>query len=68
MAVVADASTGLKGKARAPAPTDQHFLQHGPSVHPCVCSGAHSRGFPGEAQPWQVTNAPLPSFLPPEWA
>lgn len=66
MAVVLDASAGLEGKATAPAPTSLDFLQHGPSAHSRVCTGAQSRGFPEEPQP--VTNAPLPPLLPPEWA
>lgn len=67
-AAVLDATAGLEGKAPAPAPTGLDLLQHGPSVHSRGCTGAQSRGFPGGPQPQQVTNAPLPPLLPPEWA
>ena len=57
-----------RGQGRGSFPTSLGFLQRGPSARSCVCTGAQSRGFPGEPQPQQVTNTPLPPLPPPEWA
>lgn len=57
VAGVLDVSAELKDRAIPPASTSLDFLQHGPSAHGHVCTGAQSRVLPRELHPQVMTNS-----------